>query len=160
MAENPSTTIESGAQFVVPHPFCWDLASRPSGDEGGPYMEEFMSWRPGVRFEVLPPGDDSESVADGMGSQALTVVSVHKPGKYPARVFYVRQWIDPRGSTFGKTKLRITTAGAFKSLIRGYRHEFRLVTGEEFAEHEAEERAKASPRRSFTERAALADGGA
>ena len=92
-----------------------------------------MSWRPGVRFETVEvcnrygePDYNSETVADGVGSQTLTVVSIHKPGRFPTRVFYTRTWTDPKGKTFGKTKLRFITAGAFKTLLRGYRHEFIL----------------------------------
>ncbi len=137
-----ASDVVAGAEFTVTHPFCWDLASRPSGDPEGPYSQEFMSWRPGVRYELLPPYGDSEAIADGNGAQVLTVVSVHKPGRFPARVFYTRRWIDPRGQSFGKGALRIKIVSAFRRLVRGYRDEYRLATGQELIEHEREERAK------------------
>ena len=59
-------------------------------------------------------------VAHGWGKMLIKVVSRHKPGKYPERIFYTRQWEDPDGKQFGKTCLRITTAQRFKRLISGF----------------------------------------
>lgn len=72
-----------------------------------------------------PP--DIEAVADAMGAQVITVVSVHRPGRFPTRVFYTRQWRDPDGKLFGKGNLRVLSIHHFRTLTRGYRHEFRLV---------------------------------
>lgn len=133
-------TVSEGDVFHSPHPFCYDLASKPGDDPEGAPTIYFMSWRPGVRFELLAPdGGDNECVADGMGFQLLTVVSVHKPGRFPTRVFYTRKWRDPRGREFGKDGLRVKTLDAFKRIARGYRHEYRLTNGEELAEHIAEQ---------------------
>ena len=68
-----------------------------------------------------------------MGSMVLTVVDVFKPGRYPARVFYTRQWIDPDGKVFGKSALRMTTVSAFLRRTRGYMHDFYL-DGELYSE--------------------------
>lgn len=135
--------VEAGSVYMAPHPFVWELGSKPGDDPEGPHSIQFMTWRPGLRAVFLYP-DDSEEVADGMGFQILTVVSVHKPGRFPPRVFYTRQWQDPRGRQFGKAGLRIKTLGAFKTLAGGWRHEFRMATGEEFAEHATVEMAKAA----------------
>ena len=67
-------------------------------------------------------------VADAVGTQILTVVSVHKPGKFPARVFYTRRWRDPDGVEFGKTHLRVTVMQSFRTIVRGYRHDYRMAT--------------------------------
>ena len=58
------------------------------------------------------------------GEMLLSVVSTHKPGKFPERIFYTRQWKDPEGKVFGKGALRVTTIGTFRRLLRGYRHKY------------------------------------
>ncbi|WP_296341520.1 hypothetical protein [Reyranella sp.] len=116
--------VVAGAVFVVPHPFCWEMASKPGDDPEGPYSIEIMSWRPGVRPELRGHGEYHYTVEEyeGMGSQILTVVGVFRPGKYPTRVFYTRRWRDPDGKEFGKGGLRIKVMSAFKRIIGGYRH--------------------------------------
>ena len=114
--------IKPGAVIEVGHPFILD--DYDGLDDGGPFTTK--SWRPGIRYEYVPP-DTGEAVADGMGTQILTVISVHKPGRYPSRVFFTRRWRAPNGREFGKTKLCVTTLGAFRIKTRGYRHEFRLI---------------------------------
>lgn len=110
-----------GAVIVIVHPF---VKEKYSGlDEDGPY--ERMSWRPGIRTEFVGP-ETTDTLADGVGAQIITIISNHKPGKYPARVFFTRSWRDPDGHQFGKTKLRMTTAGALRSICNGYRHEYHL----------------------------------
>lgn len=107
----------------VPFPFVREEA-QVIGEDG---PEDVMSWRPGtVEIPQPPYGEYSDSVADGIGRMLLTEVSRHKPGRYPERVFYVRQWIDPDGNQFGKTNLRITTAAVFKRLSAGYMHEYKM----------------------------------
>jgi hypothetical protein len=110
-----------GAFIEVAHPFV--LEEYSGFDEDGPLKR--MSWRPGVRFEMIGP-EDSGSFADGIGKQVLTIISTHKPGRYPERVFYTRQWVSPDGHQFGKTKLRIITAAAFRTIIKGYRHRYEM----------------------------------
>ncbi|WP_020475018.1 hypothetical protein [Zavarzinella formosa] len=82
-----------------------------------------LSWRPGVRHELMGYGDPV-AVADGVGSQIVTVVSVHKPGKFPERIFFIRHWKNPEGKMFGKSKLRMKTTPAFRKLVAGYGFEF------------------------------------
>ena len=112
----------SGKEICVPHPFVREKVSL--FDEDGPH--EALSWRPGIRWEMTSQ-DGGDAFADAVGEQLLTVVSRHKPGKFPERIFYTRRWRDPDGKVFGKTKCRVTTVGAFKSLVRGYRHEFLMT---------------------------------
>lgn len=110
-------------EIQAPYPFILDTAP----DFEGGTMEDVPCWRPGVRGEVVTNTGDTEEFADGMGQIVLTEVSRHKPGRYPERVFYVRQWIDPDGKRFGKTNLRMTTSAAFARLCKGYRHEFEMA---------------------------------
>lgn len=93
------------------------------GDDG-PYQTK--SWRPGVRYVNQSPYGDSAASADGVGWMILRVVSIHKPGKYPERVFYTRTWTDPTGQSFGKTKLRVTTTQAFRAMAKGFRYEYEV----------------------------------
>jgi hypothetical protein len=116
-----------GAEIEVGHPFVRGMFTEHVGDgEGGWSEVSRPTWEPGIRHEWVQP-DDTEPVADAVGSQILTVVSVHKPGRFPERVFYTRLWRDPDGREFGKGKLHIKTAQAFRRLIRGYRHEYRVA---------------------------------
>ena len=114
--------INDGAVYRVPYPFV--LEDFTAYDEDG--LSTTKSWRPGVRFAAVGP-EESEAVADGIGQQVLTVVSVHKPGRFPTRVFYTQEWISPNGNRFGKTKCRVTTMQAFGLRARGYRFEWALA---------------------------------
>lgn len=116
--------IIADAQFVVSYPFVRDTYNALDPDT-------FISvptptWKPGVRHEYTSHEGDSEAFADGVGQQVIRVVSIHKPGKYPERVFFVRQWIDPDGRTFGKPKLRVKIRSAFRRLIAGYGYEYQV----------------------------------
>lgn len=107
----------------VPYPFVRETVSLPDDDEEGTGSVEVETWRPGTRQEHVGMGD-VESYADGIGSMQLTVVSEHKPGRFPTRIFFTRRWVDPDGKQFGKPKLRMTTKAAFQRLAAGYRHHF------------------------------------
>jgi hypothetical protein len=110
-------------EFIIEYPFV--RSTYTEQDEEG--MSEVACWKPGVEFVPTGQyGEDVDTVAHGVGKQRLTVISRHRPGKFPERVFYVRQWIDPDGKAFGKPKLRITTACAFTTLCRGYRYHFEV----------------------------------
>lgn len=109
--------LKPGTSYKVQYPFV--LTTGSECDEEGP--NRFPSWRPGIERRAVYP-DSDEAVFHGEGSMVLTVVDTFKPGKYPARVFYTRHWIDPQGHAFGKTKLRMTTVGHFKTLTSGYRY--------------------------------------
>jgi hypothetical protein len=118
---------EVGQRFEFPYPFARDTYIAHDGDEEtGPTITEVPTWKVGVRHADKGEGD-VESIADGLGTCVLTVVSLHKPGKYPERVFFTRTWVTPEGKAFGKTKCRMTTVGAFRSLTYGYRHPYVLA---------------------------------
>lgn len=119
--------ICEGLHFSVPYPFVLEEVTLPPDDPEANQMMTVKSWRPGTRDEFLPP-DSTEDVADGIGSQEITVVSVHKPGRFPHRVFYTREWIDPSGKRFGKPGCRVKTLSAFRRLVSGFRYEYRLST--------------------------------
>lgn len=110
------------AEHTIPYPFVRCKATIFDGE--GP--AEIDSWKPGTEGRWEDDVGNSEMFADGMGTMTLTEVSRHKPGKYPERVFYTRKFTTPDGNTFGKGALRVTTAGAFKRLCAGFRHEFVL----------------------------------
>jgi len=118
---------DAGQVFEVKYPSVRDTYTEMDSD--GPCTA--TCWRPGVEFVSNGPRD-ADAVADGVGTQVLTVVSVHKPGKFPMRVFYTRKWRDPDGKEFGKNSLHVTVAANFTVLCQGYRYrvEMRMATGE------------------------------
>lgn len=117
--------VIAGQVHVVRYPFVRVTVELWPDDPEATQPKATRSWRPGVEVETDQYGG-SESAADAMGEMLLTVIDKHKPGRFPTRVFYTRQWKDPDGHTFGKRGLRITTLDAFRRLIRGYAHEFWL----------------------------------
>lgn len=121
-AKQERATLSVGQRFEVPYPFIRETFSE--WDEEG--EQEVPTWKPGTRYELVYP-DDSRAVADGLGTCVLTVVSLHKPGKYPSRVFFTRTWVSPEGKAFGKTCCRVVVESAFRSLIQGFRHPFALA---------------------------------
>lgn len=114
---------QAGSVIEVDYPFYLETVSL-SDPEGGPSIST-KSWRPGTYFEEVTV-DTSDSFADGLGKQIITVISIHKPGQYPTRVFFTRKWRDPRGKVFGKQRLHNLSIGVFRGLLRGYRHSFRI----------------------------------
>lgn len=111
---------EHRAQF----PFTREVYEAPPDDPEGDWVK-VPSWKPGA--ELGADQYDEWCVADGRGEVVYTVIAVFKPGSFPTRVFYTRNWIDPDGKRFGKNNLRITTAQHFRTLIKGYRHDYELV---------------------------------
>lgn len=116
--------IQENKTYAVEYPFCRDKVVLC--DEEGSYTED--TWRPGTRQMNDNNGEWSEhwTEADAMGKMLLSVVSIHRPGSYPARVFFTRQWEDPDGKVFGRKKLHIKAQSAFNRMLKGYRHEFTL----------------------------------
>ncbi len=115
--------LTPGSYFEVPYPFVRSTFDKHEEDEEGWVTREVATWRPGTEYDEDDHGRRSFA-ADDHGLMILEIISVHRPGKYPTRVFYLRRWRDPDGKTFGKTKLRITTLAAFERLLRGYRHPY------------------------------------
>lgn len=119
--------VEIGKTYSVRYPFVLEDVELPPDEpeawDKPPVMTK--SWRPGVEFEQEDEGQ-AYGVAEAVGEMLLTVIDVHKPGRFPTRVFYTRQWKDPNGRVFGKGGLRITTLDAFRRRMRGYMHEYWL----------------------------------
>ena len=118
--------VIAGQSFEVPYPFVRVTVELPPDDPEANQMATVESWRPGVEWSQDSPYCEAEAAADGIGAMLLTVIDVHKPGRFPARVFFTRQWRDPDGKVFGKSGLRITTVPAFLRRTKGYMHEFYL----------------------------------
>lgn len=114
-----------GAEFRAPYPFIrTTYEAMPEDPDGSP--EERKTWRPGVDHECTDNFGSTRSYADRMGEVTFTVIGVFKPGSFPTRIFFVRKWQDPDGKIFGKGNLHITTQQNFRTLIKGYRHEFEM----------------------------------
>lgn len=111
-------------QYAVRYPFVREKAiAHWEYSEDGPV--EIETWRPGIVYEQCGP-EDVEAVAHGEGLMLLNIVSSHKPGRYPERVFYERRWVDPDGNVFGRAKLLIATREKFNRLSRGYAHPYEV----------------------------------
>jgi hypothetical protein len=117
----PASIPRAGEVFRVRYPFVRETVTL-CGDEG---YYETVSWRPGVSIEACGYyGDDTDIVAHGEGEMILTVVDTFKPGRFPRRVFYTRQFVSPDGHAFGKAGLRMTTVDAFRRRAAGYQLEY------------------------------------
>ena len=129
---NSMPDVIGGSVFRAPYPFVRDTYTEYDGDGS----HDIKCWTPGVVMEqvYIPPDDcDVESVADGIGEIILTVISVHKPGRYPTRVFFTRRWRAPDGREFGRTACRIATLEKFRRLAKGYWHEYKVRSLEKAA---------------------------
>lgn len=119
MAETMKAGLPFGAgeTFRIQYPFVRTTYDLIDGDG----ISEVPTWRPGCNVEAAPPyGEDNMLVADAVGGVVFTVVDCFKPGRFPMRVFFTRQFVDPDGKTFGKGKLHIATVEKFRRLITGY----------------------------------------
>lgn len=116
------SSITEGQVFAVTFPFLRDTFTGV-GEDG--FFEQ-PTWIPGVRA-VDSHVNDCDYVADGEGIMTLTVVSIHRPGRYPTRVFYTRSFTTPDGKSFGKPKLRMIAAHAFRRLATRYRVDYTIV---------------------------------
>lgn len=118
----PLSTLSAGDVFEVVYPFVRDVFDDYEDDwrTGESHSKKVPTWKPGTIAESCGP-EDFEDVCHARGAMLLTVVSIHKPGRFPTRVFYTRQWRSPDGKTFGKGGLRMTTSAAFRRLCSGYR---------------------------------------
>lgn len=120
--------VEPGAVVEVrPFPFLRHKASVLDDGE----WDEVACWKPGTEFEAthryLGHGeytDDTTCVAHGEGALRLHVVSIHRPGRYPTRVFYRREWVDPDGKVFGRPSLKVCVLSMFRRLATRYAHEY------------------------------------
>lgn len=127
MAETLNTELPfaAGQAFRIQYPFV--RTTYDQIDEDG--ISSVPTWRPGCNVEPAPPyGEDNMLLADAVGGAVFTVVDCFKPGRFPMRVFFTRQFVDPDGKTFGKGKLHIATVEKFRRLTRGYHHEYDVVS--------------------------------
>ncbi len=111
----------AGSSHIVRYPFVRDKYEEWAED--GSALRE--TWSPGVVFEWISP-EDTAPFADAEGQMILSVVDVFKPGKFPTRVFYTRQFIDPDGKIFGNTRLHICTLEKFRRIASRYFHPYSL----------------------------------
>lgn len=122
--------IESGKEYRAKFPFLRTTYEKmPDDIDGVGLPVDMPTWRPGV--ENCCDQYSSWDEAHGDGEVIYSVVATFKPGKYPGRVFYLRNWVDPDGKRFGKNNLRITTAQNFRELLKGWRHDYDLTDAEE-----------------------------
>lgn len=132
-----SAPLEIGMTYRVAYPFVRCVAEIPEFDGEHCTVARLSGWRPGCEADQEDTLYGSTVLAaDAHGEMLLTVVGIYKPGKYPERVFFVREWKDPDGKVFGKPKLRVTTTAAFRGLLKGYRHDY-YCNGEEIARRAA-----------------------
>lgn len=110
--------LSEGLAFEIVYPFLRDTYQ--ACDEDGPH--DVKTWRPGVEWGGGLYRDSAGCDAEGLCR--FTVVSVHKPGRYPTRVFYTRQFTNPDGKPFGKGKLHMASVEKFRRLICGYRDDY------------------------------------
>jgi hypothetical protein len=121
--------LEAGQEHRAKFPFLRTTYEKmPDDIDGTGLPVDTPTWRPGV--EDCCNQYSSWSEAHGEGEVIYSVVATFKPGKYPERVFYLRNWVDPDGKRFGKNNLRITTAQNFRELIKGWRHDYELTDAE------------------------------
>lgn len=114
-----NSTPSAGDVYRVGFPFV--RCEHHTWDEEGEHT--VPSWRPGVEFRNSGPyGEDVEAIAHGEGEMTLTVVGVFKPGRFPTRVFYTRQFTSPDGNSFGKSRLLIATVEKFRRISARYAH--------------------------------------
>lgn len=122
--------LAAGDVFRVPYPFIRDTYTAFENDGEGHYgSSEQATWKPGTRIEtvyIAPDDCDAVYMADGVGEIILTIISVHKPGRFPTRVFYTRQWRSPDGKEFGKRGCRCAVSEKFRRLARGYLYPFKV----------------------------------
>lgn len=125
------TPTKDGDVFTVVYPFirCKVNILDAADEDGGPTFVDIDSWQPGVRHDMRGHGEYHYTVteADALGKMVLTVVSVHKPGRYPTRVFFTRKFITPDGKTFGKGKLHIASLEKFRRISTAFQHEYDLL---------------------------------
>jgi hypothetical protein len=113
----------AGDTFTIAYPFVRDTFLDVLGEFEDGYPVERPTWKPGTRSEDIGPEDAAE-FADAIGSATFTVIGAYRPGRFPTRVFFTRQFTDPDGKAFGKGKLHIKTLGQFRRLTSGYLEPF------------------------------------
>lgn len=127
--------IQAGDVFEVDYPFSRSSYIDWSDEDSKPVP----CWRPGYWTELEETfcpysGSERDGVSyccNGWGKMIFEVVSTHKPGKYPERIFYLRRWRDPNGKEFGKNKLFTVSKGGFTKRLKGLSFEFEVTENTE-----------------------------
>lgn len=114
-----STKFHVGQEIKADYPFVRSTYEDCSDGE----LVELKTWKPGINWES-DGFDGFDACADANGKVVYNIVAIFKPGKFPERVFFVRNWIDPEGKRFGRNNLRITSVQNFRRLTLGYRHSY------------------------------------
>ena len=120
---------KEGEVIAVRYPFVRATTELMDFDSEGISHATVPTWNPGVRNEWIGP-ESTFPFADGIGEMRLTVVAIFKPGKYPTRVFFTRQFTSPAGVVFGKGKLHIVTTEKFARLASGFAVEYDVAKAE------------------------------
>lgn len=116
---------ETGAVIECKWPLTWCLHYQPQIGPG----HAILGWRAGV-FPRDGDGGSYQSYtewdANGEGVARFTVISVHKPGKYPARVFYTREFVSPDNMPIHnkERRLHICSVAAFKKRVEGWPYSY------------------------------------
>lgn len=128
--------IKEGDVFKVKYPFCAEMIEEYEvlDDFNCQVVDTFKVWHPGTKITLTAPEGAERNEANGDGVMILRVVSVHKPGKFPTRVFYTREFIDPEGNSLtSKNALRVCSIGKFRRISKEYYYEYFLVEFEDAA---------------------------
>lgn len=99
--------IFADAQFVRTHPFTLDTSGA-------------FKWRPGAWESEPRHNDDPMPACHGLGFVYFKVVSVHKPGRYPTRVFYTRRFVTPDDEALPESGCLCVTMEKFKRLRKDF----------------------------------------
>ncbi len=110
------------------HPFTRCIVTGWDELEGKTYKEK--RWRPGAwATEYLQP-DDACQAAHSEGECIFRVKGEYKPGRYPNRIFFTQQFIDPDGNTMKESYLRIKTQSAFLNQVKKFPFEYSIIPEE------------------------------
>ncbi|PCI04587.1 MAG: hypothetical protein COB78_09855 [Hyphomicrobiales bacterium] len=106
--------------FEVKYPFALD--KYPSYSDT-PAQEV---WIPGFKVSEDETENGNILYAHDHGKAIYTVVSIHRPGKYPIRVLYTRHWVDPTGTAIKGKGLRCLSIAKFKRDSTKYAYDDRV----------------------------------
>lgn len=109
-------------KYVIACPFYLPDGHITNGDG----VSSPLGWVPGFN----PDLDSDAQVYNGVGKKIITVVSTHKPGRYPKRIFYRVQWEMPEGYVFGKNRVKVMSEGNFKRYVLRVRRDLREFKAE------------------------------
>lgn len=119
MKRTKVSKLVPGTVYSIAWPF---LQTSLKTDRGAMYL--CGEWKPGA--EVIKEDGGCLTTCHGEGLLTVTLVSIHKPGPtFHPRVFYRAQFTDPDGKQM-RPGLRMKTAAAFTTFVKGYRYEYEV----------------------------------